>query len=345
MNRFFRFQKFFIFYIFLIFFYILIFEIFCRSFVFIFTKNFDIFKFGFNKNYIFQIVDLSEFNFVVSNIDQQNITVNSYQTNNVGSVDSKKLIWTFGASLTYGFSCGEKSSSWPDELTKLNDTLIVENYAFPSQFSDDSISQLELNYNKNLTKPEIVIWTHRDEEKLSIFKGLNRNKNRLEIDYSYNQDHQSNFTILKIDKTLSANMIFYGFLNYIYDKISIKFNINNNKVSRLELVDGDYLLAMKNYEINTKDAINIAKKNNIKKFIIVSLVSYDEIYEPTTNLILKHYFDVVNNLIKIDGVYFVNTIDFIDQSIRNNGKTLFCENKHFNLKGNQIISEIINNNL
>ncbi len=111
-----------IFYIFLISLYIIFFEIISRTVIASTSKNFDIFKYGFNKNLIFEIADLTSFEFTVNDIELDQKKYLNTNLNKKDEIINKNkenlIIWTFGASLTYGYACGDISSSWPDELAK-----------------------------------------------------------------------------------------------------------------------------------------------------------------------------------------------------------------------------------
>ena len=91
--------------------YILFFEMFSRISIALIDKNKNYLTYGFNKDYNFEIVDLSEFKFNLENLDKNNFQ--SSEIKNIKTKDKEKLIWVFGASLTYGFACGSGSSSWP----------------------------------------------------------------------------------------------------------------------------------------------------------------------------------------------------------------------------------------
>ena len=98
--------------------YLVLFEIILRSSIYFKTGEKSYFLYGFNKNFQFEVVDLTEFKFNINDIRDRNNE--NYKISISVSPESKKIIWTFGASLTHGFACGDNSSSWPDELMKLN---------------------------------------------------------------------------------------------------------------------------------------------------------------------------------------------------------------------------------
>ena len=334
------------FYFFLISLYIIFFEIISRTVISATSKNLDIFKYGFDKNLIFEIADLTDFEFTVSNISlDQKKYINDDLKKKQEIIDKKKenlIIWIFGASLTYGFACGDNSSSWPDEFSKKNEILKIKNFAFPGKYSDDSIKILIHKYNdKKSIKPNFVIWTHRDEELLSIVRGIERNKNKIKGNFSFKKYNSSYTTILTIDKTLKSNFSFYVVLHHMIDKLKIRFGVGDNIFDRKKLTDDDWSIAIKNFELNTIEAINLANKNDIQKFIIVSLFAYDEVNGWGVDDILKPYFKSLDKFKKYKNVQIINTIKFLSDEEKLKQDSFFCENKHFNLKGHKLISDIV----
>ena len=334
------------FYFFLISLYIIFFEIISRTVISATSKNLDIFKYGFDKNLIFEIADLTDFEFTVSNISlDQKKYINDDLKKKQEIIDEKKenlIIWIFGASLTYGFACGDNSSSWPDEFSKKNEILKIKNFAFPGKYSDDSIKILIHKYNdKESIKPNFVIWTHRDEELLSIVRGIERNKNKIKGNFSFKKYNSSYTTILTIDKTLKSNFSFYVVLHHMIEKLKIRFGVGDNIFDRKKLTDDDWSIAIKNFELNTIEAINLANKNDIQKFIIVSLFAYDEVNGWGVDDILKPYFKTLDKFKKYKNVQIINTIKFLSDEEKLKQDSFFCENKHFNLKGHKLISDIV----
>ena len=334
------------FYIFLISLYIIFFEIISRTVISATSKNLDIFKYGFNKNLVFEIADLTDFKFTVNDIslDQKKYIVEDLNEKDeiVDGNRENLIIWIFGASLTYGFACGDNSSSWPDEFSKKNKIFKIKNFAFPGKYSDDSIKILVHNYkDKNNIEPDLVIWTHRDEELLSIVRGIERNKNKITGSFSFKKYNSSYTSILTIDKTLKSNFSFYVVLHHMIDKLKIRFGVGDNSFDRKKLTDNDWSIAIKNFELNTIEAINLANKNDVQKFIILSLFAYDEVNGLGGDEILKPYFKTLDKLKNYKNVQIINTVKFLSDEEKLNQDSFFCENKHFNLKGHKLISDIV----
>ena len=79
--------------------------------------------------------------------------------------DSIFTIWTYGASLTHGYSCGNDSSSWPVELEAINKKIKIVNFGFPGIYSDYSIKKLKYNLTANiLKKPDTYIGSIENTE-------------------------------------------------------------------------------------------------------------------------------------------------------------------------------------
>ena len=326
----------FFFYIVLIFIYIIIFELISRTIIYVNSKNSEIFFYGLNKEITLEIADLSKLNFAVRNEAKKGKIKNLNKKNRENEKD-KTVIWIFGASLTYGFSCGKNSSSWPIELSKLSEKFKVVNFAFPAKYSEDSIKIL--NYNLQLQNnniPDIIIWAHRDEEKLSYYKGIKRNSNKIQNNFSSKRITSFEYFMLRVNKTLNSNFSFYVLL----DHIILKLNLSKKNKPRPN--DKDLLITMENFKLNTIDAITSSKNYGVQNFFILSLFSDDE-FDQEYSIFLKEYFKIAENLSVEDGVFFINTKKFLTPNQKNTGvNTFYCENKHFNLIGNVTISKVIN---
>jgi len=330
-----KYLKIIFFYVLLISIYIILFEALSRTFIFFKTKEINIFTYGFNKNINFEISDLSELNFVVQN--RSEINVSKLKKKNPKNNSNKIIVWTFGASLTYGYSCGEKSSSWPDELAYLNNDLIVKNFGFPAMYSEDSIKKLIYNLKDNkIENPDIIIWAHRDEERLAIHKGINRNINRIKNQVSITKISPWKYSLLRIGRTSETHLTFFVMLNHAVKKINLFQSKNKEKPA-----DKDMIIAIENFRWNSLDAINLSKKYGVKNFIILSLVS-DEDINKNYKTFLNEYFKTSKELEKINNVFFINTSDKLAKRKIENIENFFCENRHFTLIGNKEISDIVN---
>ena len=326
----------FFFYIVLIFIYIIIFELISRTIIYVNSKNSEIFFYGLNKEITLEIADLSELNFVVTNLKNKE-QLKKFNKKNRENEKNKIVIWTFGASLTYGFSCGKSSSSWPIELSELSEKYKVENFAFPAKYSEDSIKLL--NYNLQLqdkNKPDVIIWAHRDEEKLSYHKGIKRNSNKIQKNFSSKKITSFEYFMLRVNKTLNSNFSFYVLLDHIISKLNLL------KKQKPKPNNKDLLITMENFKLNTIDAITSSKNYGVQNFFILSLFSEDE-FDREYSVFLKEYFKIAESLSVEDGVFFINTKKFLTPNQKSAGvNTFYCENKHFNLIGNETISKVIN---
>ena len=89
----------------------LLIEIFTRVIIF-FPTNSKIFKFGFDKNIIIEIVDLSKLQINITDRQSYRSKEKIIKKTENDTID----IWTFGGSTTYGNNCGEYRPV--DELQK-----------------------------------------------------------------------------------------------------------------------------------------------------------------------------------------------------------------------------------
>lgn len=333
-----------IFYLALVFAYLLIIELTSRIIVSYKTKSLDIFSFGFSKEVKFEILDLSEFKFIVSGKDK------IYKKNKILKKRNKKndkttTIWTYGASLTEGYNCGIKSSSWADELIKINNKINIVNFAVPGIYSDFSIKKLEYSLTNNISKkPDIIIWAHRDEEILSFFNGLQRNAKKNLSKYSSTQINSVSYFLLRLDKTAKNNLTFFKIMDHGFNKIN---NTTSKKRKENNPTNSDIKIAIENFKLNTLDAINISEDYDIKIFLILSLFTRDEAkYDKTVNQkLLNNYFETTKSIQETRKIDFLNTVKKLTDAERKNAFDYFCESGHFNLKGNKLIAEIINNHI
>ncbi len=331
--------------LFLIFFisllYLLIIELIIRFSIFLVANEKNYFFYGFNKNIKIEIVDLSEFRFNLNDLRNKNTENIKLSTNNLN--ETKSTIWVFGASLTYGFACGSNSSSWPEELNKINKNFDIINFGFPSIYSDDSIKILtyELNNIKN-NYPDYILWAHRDEEILASVRGFNRNKDKINIGH-INNIQNTKFYLLRVEKTLEDNLVSYTILKHIFKKISKRYNLNVKE----EFLENDFLLSSKNFELNTIDAIKIAKNYGVKKFYIISPFDDEQFLTKENNKkkFLFFYNKVVKKLSEEKFVELIDLFKLTPEEIKPKYESFFCENKHYTLHGNQVISQIINSKL
>jgi hypothetical protein len=332
-----------IFYVILSFIYLIIIELFSRTLIFYTTKNSNIYSFGFKKDINFEIVDLSNLEFNI--IDEEKILFNDSQKIQKKKNNTKEdaiSVWVYGASLSHGYSCGEKSSSWPNELVNINDKINIINFSFPGVHSDHSIKKLKYDLSKNiLEKPDLIIWAHRDEEVLSIYKGIERNNNRITNKFNTKEINKVTHFLLRLNKTADNKLTFFRIMNYGFHKINHTAYKARDKIKP---TDNDYKLAIENYKWNTIDAINAAKNNNVNKFIILSLFSIEQVNNKASNpVLLEEYFKIVKSIQKDHKIGFLSTSKYLSETNIKNIDNYFCENNHFNLMGNELISKIVNN--
>ena len=90
-------------------------EFITRLIIFIPT-NINVFKYGFKKTVSLDVVDLSKLEISIYDFDKKKIKIDKKISNNI--------IWIFGGSTTYGYQCEhQQSSSWPEEIYKINKRL------------------------------------------------------------------------------------------------------------------------------------------------------------------------------------------------------------------------------
>lgn len=313
-------------------------EIFSRFFVFFLTKNFLTFQYGFNKNIKIDINHLIKGEINIIDLRKLNKSITGYI--DPSSNEPNRRIWLFGGSTSRGNNCGNNSSSWSDELMKINKNLFILNYAVNGIDSYRSLQILQSKIIEEKIYPESVVWAHKFNEINIIYQGIRKNPNNLT---SSNKNHSKKFylTILKTDHTLETNMLFYKILKNIIITGNRKIlrNIVNEHVNPNLSVE-DFKYAAKNFEINTINAINLAKKIGVKKFYIVSLPSSLLYENKMKNIFFSHYYEVVKKLINIESVEFIDLSK--NEIFFKNEKELFCDEMHKTLLGNNRTAILIN---
>ncbi len=328
-----------IFYITLLFIYTLIVEFSARTLIFYKTKNLNIYSFGIRENVKFEINDLSNFQFNI--MGEKKI----FKGNESLKKKSKKKmisIWTFGASKTQGYNCGEESSSWPEELRNTNDKFDIINFGFPGIYSDYSIKKLQYNISKdNLKKPDIIIWAHRDEEIQSILHGIKRNKEKIKSKSQTKKINPISHFLLRVNKTAENKLTFFKIMNHAFHKLNHTAYKMRNKYKPTK---DDYKLAVENFKWNTLDAINLSNDHKVKQFIILSLFSVKQVQDkPLYGELLNEYFKIAASLDNDRNIKFIRSDKYASDVNKDNINNYFCENNHYNLKGNKLISKIVNN--
>ena len=307
-------------------------ELVARVIIFLITLNANIFFYGILKNISFNIIDLSKLNFLI--ISEKKITPKKSKFYKK-SLEGNILIWTFGGSTTEGFepNCGHITSSWPNELSKLDENIEIKNFAKKGSTTNYAIQQYFSNF-KNKRKPDIILWSNKINEEYNS-KIVSSNKNLI--------------MSLKIYKTLKTNFIFF----LLYDDFLKKFNTHILKIPEKAIdkveIQKSWSEAIRNYNKNTKSAINLASEGKSKFYIVSLFTEYD--FE-NNNFKRREFYDVWEKNAKILASEY--SVDYIDtevlflkeKKIKNNQK-YFCDkdNVHQSLLGNKLTAKIIYNYL
>ena len=316
----------------------LIIEIMSRVFLSTLVGNFIPIKYGFNKDIKIQVYDLSELKIRVvnDNINTSTISNNFIDTNN------KKVLWAFGGSTTAGYNCSNKSSSWPEELQKL-DPASIEVINFGRNGTNSDFAFIELLAALQNEKPDWVLWANRVNETDVIYNGLGRNKNKFDSTYSENKNFNNiKLYIHRISKTLENYSTFY----YIFTDFSkrLMWKLNYRNPEKNIIYENEKLnTAIKNFEYNIIDLIKLSNLYNFK-IAIITLVQSDElynnnIYSDWDNL----YFTKIKEVTNLNYVYWINSIEW-NYELTNSKKSdnlLFCDGVHQTLEGNKQTSKAI----
>ena len=294
--------------------YFLIFEAIARFIIFLLVFNINIFFYGFDKNinittHSFKNIDI----FVTKISDSLDIKNNKKNSN-------ESEIWIFGGSTSNKGFCDSKNLSWVDFLDTKNK---VRNFSKNGVYSDYSLSILQ--HQLQYKKPELIIWANKVNEVMYA-------KRQAGIKNIFLKNIQS------VKKTFKKNSVFFYFFDEIilriFDKLGLNIRLENQDLS-----DESYKIASNNFYENSKKAIELAKKNNISKFYIVSL--FNRINLRNTERIFYSYY--LDKVIKLKKEYifinFINTKNYLDKHDKE--KILFCDSMHQTLEGKKLTGKII----
>ena len=312
-------------YIFIFFFSIILIELIVRILIFIPT-NVNAFKFGFNQNIVFDVVDLSKFQINIS--DPKRTKTNKIMSNKKIEPKEFSNIWAFGGSTTYGYNCND-SSSWVEELMKINVKIRIENFAFNGADSDRLLSLLNINIEKKEI-PDAIFWASKFNMYNILTKSEYKNKKIMNYDFTNTKKNKFFFNIKQLDKTLKSYLLFYN----LFDAILFRIGLIKNTTIKKEISNKDIEMMVKNFEINTNNAIELAKFNGVKEFYLISLFtkfnfSKENAYQ--FNL-YKKYIKEAENLHS----GFVKVIDLESDmsSIKEKEDLYLCNGIHQYLAGN-----------
>ena len=315
-------------------FFLILIEFLTRTFLF-FVTNFDAYKYGFKKTVVFEIVDLSKLQI---NIIDKSKEFNSDKKTKIDKKIKNKNIWIFGGSTTFGYNCNQgQSSSWPLEIEKLNHSFNYKNYAFNGANSDQS----SILFWKDIvdTVPDVILWAHKFNTLNVIGKKNYKNKKILNYEFSESNKNNIFLSIKRINKTLLENLLFYSLL----DKIVLRLVPNFSEPISIKPSKKDIKYALKNYEINTKEVIEVSKKRGVKEFYLVSLF-HESDWNNQKSLKYSLYNKIINNL-EIKYFPFVKIIDVkVDTEIIKKD-ILLCDSVHQKYEGNRKQAQIIYENL
>ena len=309
-------------------------ELLTRTLLFSVT-NVDAYKYGFKKTIVFEVVDLSKLQI---NIVDKSKAIVSDKKIKINSKSLNKNIWIFGGSTTYGYSCDQgQSSSWPAEIKNLNHDFNYKNYAFSGADSDQS----SILFWKDIvnTAPEIILWAHKFNT-LNVI-GDNNYKNKKILNYEFTQNTKNNLflKIKRINKTLLEKSLFYSLL----EKIILRISFHVLQPVLIKPNEEDIKYAIKNYEINTKEVIEVSKKRGVKEFYLVSLF-HEHDWSKENSLQYSLFNETIINL---ESQYFpfVKIIHVRVNTENIKKEALLCDSIHQKYEGNMIQAKIIYENL
>ena len=324
---------------------VIVIESLTRVSLFLILKDRNIFGYGFNSDLEIHTLDLSKFE--ISIFDRNNLNlkdeIKPKKKSKNQNKNNKIVIWTFGGSTTMGYNCGKDSSSWPNELETLNKKFIVKNFAQDGYSTDKSIPLLWKSLRDQT--PDIVIWAHKWNISQALY-GAARNKEFLNYDTENINKNEFFFNVKRFDKSFKKSFLFYYFFDQIILRINIKLNllsppgrIKDESGMNVGISNTNWDMAVKNFEINTTEAIELSKQKKVKEFYIVSLFLEKDVPEKSKDYFNDLYDKTVYNL---EGSTLAKVIDLTKNVNRVNKNNFFCDGVHQTIIGNKYISNEIN---
>ncbi len=300
--------------------------------VLFFPTNINVFKFGFDKKIIIEMIDLSKLQINISNRIASKIKSDSNINFNKNNIN----IWTFGGSTTYGDNC-PNASSWVNELERKNKKIQINNFAFNGADSDQLAAILNINLEKKET-PEMILWASKFNMNNILTKLNYRNKKILNHDFQDTKKNKLFLSIKRIDKTLKSYFISYNLL----DGIIIRLIPNKNIYKKKSISDKDIEMMVKNFEINTTEAIEISRSKGVREFYLISLFSGEDFSNNSKRYEFNLYDSFLN---KIRNKYpdYVKIIDLTYNLPAKKKEIFLCDRVHQKLEGNIYQATQINN--
>ena len=314
-------------------------EIVARTFIFAITKDYKSFLYGFNKNIKIDINHLIKLKVNLIDLKQLNNSVNDFKNNTKNTKSKKKTYWAFGGSTTAGNTCGENSSSWPKIISETSTNLNVENFGQNGIDSYVSVQIFQKEAIKKNKPPEGVLWAHKFNEINVIYQGVKKDPNKLLETKNFNK-RKYFIKVLTVESTIEKNFLFYKIIKNIIITSNRKIIRGfTKKHINPSLTEDHFIFAAKNFEYNTSKAIKLSKQMGVKNFYLISMPSIEEYNKKMKDKFFVHYYNSVQNLIKIGNVKF---IDLSKKSIFFEDETsLFCDEIHKTLKANILVANFI----
>ena len=318
----------------------LVIESISRIFVWTITKDPKTFIYGFNKDIKVDIFHLKKLDITLTDLYLINqVSLKNKSKYKKKSMDENFKIWAFGGSTTAGNNCGTNSSSWPTELSKLNNNIKIYNFGDGGIDSEKSLQKFR-NAILSESIPREVWWAHKFNEINVIYQGLRSNKDTINYVFPDLSKRKLKLFFLKVDTTFKKNFLSYKILENIILSSGRKIIMNVKKEHiNINLTYADFEYASYNYKVNTLEAIKLSKKNNINKFTIISLPARLDYEKKMKDLFFVHYYERVKEIIKDEYVNFVDIS--MDPNFINDAKNIFCEITHKTYKGNLITAKML----
>ena len=179
---------------------------------------------------------------------------------------------------------------------------------------------------------------------------INTNKKKICLIHSKEINHEKgtrqNKRLIKI-----LNNVDYVISNSVFTKnLAINKGVNENRIIVInpgveavsEISDKDIEMMVKNFEINTTEAIEISRSKGVREFYLISLFSKED-FSNNFKSYKFHLYDSFLNKIRTKYSDYVKIIDLTYNLSSKNKEIFLCDGIHQKLEGNIYQATKINN--
>lgn len=258
---------------------LLLIELTARLALFAVTGDGAVFAYGFDRDVRIQVFQLSRLQLAFHR-DVPPIPEDATSLSPKAAAEFGKplTVWAFGGSSVHGHHCSSAASSWPEEMSRLSSRYRVTNYGRHGTNTDFAYRQLLSALRHE--RPDVVLWAERPNEFDVVALGLDRNIERLRDAFPERVNnpggalltfaHRLHLTLYHRSFAFFLGSEFVQRAMWLLGYRAPRLNVAIEKTPR------EVDLAVRNYRINTLDALALAEKYDFL-LVIVLLPIRDEV--------------------------------------------------------------------